>query len=276
MHGESWSIKVSGLDDLSVYAISDLALQIKAFDYLYGTTVCPKEITLECNSEAFIISPFKQNTISSIKLKNPIAADVHISIQYNFTPLHAVIGESNQGSEDIIIRSAYLPVNSVSENKYLGTRQVLKNFNKDNFHGEYESLLEIFLRDIFRKSNFRDSQLVSIVTTLRHIDSVVLLPTGAGKSFIYQLSGLLMPGVTIIIDTIISLMEDQADGLKNYGIDKVVTLEYGEDLDSRLERCGKGEFHFILHSPERLQTIKFREKLRTLAQSTIINLAVID
>lgn len=274
--GKSWNIKVTGLDDLSANAIADISLQIKAFDYIYDTNICPKQIYLSCDSGKFVITPYEQKLISSIQPYDELSFDVHISIQNHLTPLHAVIGESNIDSEDMIVRSAYLPVNSTSRNKYLGSRQTLQNYDSQESLEQFEPLLETFLRDIFRKSKFRDSQLLSILTTLRQIDSVVLLPTGAGKSFIYQLSGLLMPGITIIVDPIISLMEDQADGLKNYGIDKVETLQYTKDLNEKLDRCGKGEFHFILHSPERLQTPKFREKLRTLAQSTMINLAVID
>ena len=49
---------------------------------------------------------------------------------------------------------------------------------------------------------------------LRGQDTVTILPTGAGKSIIYQLAGMLLPGVTIVIDPIVALIEDQELGLK--------------------------------------------------------------
>ena len=54
---------------------------------------------------------------------------------------------------------------------------------------------------------------------LQGMDSVVLLPTGGGKSLIYQLCGLILPGMTVVIDPIISLMTDQVANLNKRGID---------------------------------------------------------
>ena len=278
LHGDSWGIKVNNLDALSVSALVDLTEQIKAFDFMYGTNICPKKINLSCDQANFIIKPFDDMAVSlseSLDLNESVSNFI-VSILNEETPLEAVIGESDDGSEDMIIRSTFLPVNSSAVNRFQGERPSIHNFHGDESLSLFDLNLTYFLKDIFRKSKFRDSQLTSILNTLRQIDTVVLLPTGAGKSFIYQLSGLLMPGITIVIDPIVSLMEDQVSGLQNYGIDKAISLHSSKDLNLKLERVSKGEFHFIFHAPERLQSISFREKLMTLSQSTMINLAVID
>ena len=76
---------------------------------------------------------------------------------------------------------------------------------------EVEGPLTFFLQTLFRKKKFRDLQCLSILNTLRGIDTVTLLPTGAGKSIIYQLSGLLLPGITLVVDPIVALIEDQIE-----------------------------------------------------------------
>ncbi|MDP2887197.1 MAG: DUF559 domain-containing protein, partial [Ignavibacteria bacterium] len=79
--------------------------------------------------------------------------------------------------------------------------------------------LEYFLDYIFRKPTFWEGQLDAISRTLQGKDSIILLPTGAGKSIAFQLASFLLPGRSVVIDPIISLMEDQIDNLKSAGID---------------------------------------------------------
>ena len=116
--------------------------------------------------------------------------------------------------------------------------------------------------------------------TLRHDDTVVLLPTGAGKSIVYQLAGLLMPGITIVVDPIVALIEDQVLGLQAHGIERavgIVSSMAGREERSRLlRRIERGEYQFVLHSPERLQTPEFRYTLQALREISLVNLAVID
>jgi ATP-dependent DNA helicase RecQ len=55
-------------------------------------------------------------------------------------------------------------------------------------------------------------------------DCTVLLPTGAGKSIIYQMAGLCLPGRTLVIDPINALIDDQMGGLKIHGIDRTIGI----------------------------------------------------
>ena len=141
------------------------------------------------------------------------------------------------------------------------------------------ALLSILVA-IFAKASFREGQLDAIVELLSGRDCTVLLPTGAGKSLVYQLSGLVMPGRTLVIDPLISLIEDQVEGLRRIGIDRTAVFSSfqtqrglsGESLRS----TASGEALFIFLAPERLQQSSFRQAVRTLAYSSTINLAVVD
>jgi ATP-dependent DNA helicase RecQ len=143
-----------------------------------------------------------------------------------------------------------------------------------------EQDLEYFLQYFFRKDSFWEGQYDSVSRTHSGEDSLILLPTGAGKSIIYQLASLLLPGRTIVIDPIISLIADQMDNLALYGIDRCVGITSqiieAEDRSKAMQLFGQGEYLFAFVAPERFQTSQFRESLRTLTVHTPIAAIVID
>jgi len=124
--------------------------------------------------------------------------------------------------------------------------------------------LRYFLRYLFRKEEFWEGQFDILKRALARKDVIGLLPTGAGKSLCYQLSGLLQPGITLVVDPIKSLMHDQDDHLKEAGIDTTTfvdsSLEEAEKT-RRIKRFQDGEFQFMFVSPERLMIQKFRNAL---------------
>ena len=143
-----------------------------------------------------------------------------------------------------------------------------------------ERVLEYFLRRIFRKDSFWEGQYFAIERALRGKDTIVLLPTGAGKSIAFQLAALLLPGATIVVDPILSLIRDQLENLRQYGIDRAVGIS--SDLRGRGERDAalatlmQGEALFCYVAPERFQIADFRDSLRGLAAFSSIGLIVID
>lgn len=142
-----------------------------------------------------------------------------------------------------------------------------------------QEALRFFLRLIFRKRDFWDGQLRVIARLLQCKSTIVLLPTGGGKSLTYQMSGLLLPGMTIIIDPLVSLMTDQAENLESAGIDLVGFISSQLDpaeKDAKLQDMEAGRMAFVYVSPERLQIQDFRNQLQTVVSRFPVSLAVID
>ena len=143
---------------------------------------------------------------------------------------------------------------------------------------KYEAM-HFFLKHIFRKRDFWDGQLRVVSRLLQGKASIVLLPTGGGKSLTYQLSGLLLPGMTIVIDPLVSLMTDQAENLETAGIDLVGFISSQLDpveKEVSLRDMETGRLAFTYISPERLQIQDFRNQLQTVVSRFPVSLAVID
>lgn len=133
-----------------------------------------------------------------------------------------------------------------------------------------ESLRRL-LQNTFRKESFRPGQ-IEIINRALQLKSVVgLLPTGSGKSLAYQISSLLQPGVTLIIDPIKSLMKDQLDGLNRQRIDGVVfinsSLKSAKEREIAADKMAKANVLFTFISPERLQIKAFRDKLTEMKEN---------
>lgn len=144
---------------------------------------------------------------------------------------------------------------------------------------EQQAGLQFLLQLIFRKRDFRDGQLFAISRLLQGQPTIALLPTGGGKSLIYQFSGMLLPGMTVIIDPIISLMVDQVTNLRRSGIDligEVSSQQSHGDRETVLRNMTAGNLAFVFIAPERLQSEDFRNRLRGVTGKFPISLAVVD
>jgi superfamily II DNA helicase RecQ len=127
--------------------------------------------------------------------------------------------------------------------------------------------LEYFLQQVFRKNNFRPGQLPIMDRAMRKLPVIGLLPTGGGKSLTYQLTAMLQPGVTMIIDPLKSLMKDQYDGLISNGIDSCAFLNSTQSAPERASvenKLESSELLMIFLSPERLSIASFRERLKKM------------
>jgi RAD3-like DEAD/DEAH box helicase/helicase-like protein len=128
-----------------------------------------------------------------------------------------------------------------------------------------EASLVHFLHLLFRKAAFREGQLAIIERALRRQVAIGLLPTGAGKSITYQLPALLSPGLTLVIDPIKSLMQDQVENLHAAGIRDAIQINSDTPTTERARRewqFSQGEFRLVFISPERLQIQSFRDLLQ--------------
>lgn len=133
--------------------------------------------------------------------------------------------------------------------------------------------LVYFLQNVFRKEKFREGQVDILKRTLNHKNVIALLPTGAGKSLTYQLSGLLQPGIVIIVDPLKSLMKDQDDNLKASGIDSSVfinsSIKTPIERRDKSEKMMRGYYQFVFISPERFQIKEFRDYLKSMVDNKI-------
>lgn len=121
---------------------------------------------------------------------------------------------------------------------------------------------------------FRKKQDDIIQSVIDGNDTLVLLPTGGGKSICYQIPGLLAEGVCLVISPLIALMQDQVEQLKKRGV-KAVALTSGmskREIDIQLDNAIYGSTKFLYVSPERLKSSLFRERFAKMN----INLIAVD
>jgi ATP-dependent DNA helicase RecQ len=136
------------------------------------------------------------------------------------------------------------------------------------------STLRRALRRTFGFRALREGQEEVIRSVLAGQDTLAIMPTGAGKSLCYQLPGSEMPGTTVIVSPLISLMKDQVDKLRELGIDAAQvnsTLTAGEESEV-LEEIAKEQREFVFVTPERLAQPEFLATLK----SNRIDVFVID
>ncbi len=134
------------------------------------------------------------------------------------------------------------------------------------------TLLETLER-YFGYHSFRQNQEAIITQVMQGNDTLVLMPTGGGKSICYQIPALMMPGTAIVISPLISLMKDQVEALRANGIE-AEALNSGNDLteDTIIRRkCVSGALKLLYISPE-----KALAEIEHLLQYTKISLFAID
>ena len=127
------------------------------------------------------------------------------------------------------------------------------------------------LKSRFGYEQFRPHQAEIIATALSGKDSLVILPTGGGKSLCFQIPALKLPGITLVISPLISLMKDQVDGLKANGVAaEFLNSSLSASEQSRIEAAAqKGEIKLLYLAPERLAVTRFRQYLHSLNVSLI-------
>ena len=115
------------------------------------------------------------------------------------------------------------------------------------------------LQKYFGYSSFRDGQEEVVSAILTGRDVLCVMPTGAGKSLCYQVPALTLPGITLVISPLISLMKDQVRSLKSVGVDAAYinsSLTYNQYLRV-LNNTAAGMYKIIYVAPERLESADF-------------------
>ena len=117
------------------------------------------------------------------------------------------------------------------------------------------------LKKYFGYASFREGQERIVNTILSGRDALAIMPTGAGKSICYQLPALMLPGITIVISPLISLMQDQVKALNAAGIRAAyINSSLTESQISKaLDYAAQGVYRIVYVAPERLETWEFRQ-----------------
>lgn len=130
------------------------------------------------------------------------------------------------------------------------------------------------LKRYFGYDSFRPGQSGLVDAILAGRDVLGVMPTGTGKSVCYQIPATLLPGVTIVISPLISLMRDQVDALNDAGIPAayVNTTQGGDEQAMVLAQAAQGDIKLLYVAPERLET----ERFRNFATRVPISLVAVD
>jgi ATP-dependent DNA helicase RecQ len=120
-----------------------------------------------------------------------------------------------------------------------------------------------YLKEHFSLDEFRAGQEETIRAVLGGQDTLVVLPTGAGKSLIYQLPALLLPGLTVVVSPLIALMKDQTDKLDELGVDAwtINSAQSAADKRAAEEAVEGGGGKILYLTPERFRDREFFEVL---------------
>ena len=116
------------------------------------------------------------------------------------------------------------------------------------------------LKRYFGYDSFRPGQSGIVSAILSGRDVLGVMPTGAGKSICYQIPAAMLPGVTIVISPLISLMRDQVDALNDVGLPAafINTTQTPDEQDMVFAQAASGRIKLLYIAPERLETDRFR------------------
>lgn len=283
--GNQWAIHLAEPTGVGPTAVRAFLEWVDAVAAIWDLAALPTEVEVSCADDAgYRLSRQDNGQWASEPCALPARpASVRIRIEPYLSPYHWLHDAGDAGgAATIIIRSTSLPVDLVSPHLEGARRHRISNPDTPP-----RWAFRRLLRGVFAKRDFLPAaddeprgQERAIRRLLAGKDPVVLLPTGAGKSLIYQFAGLLMPGRTLVIDPIVSLIDDQVDGLTAQGIDRAVGISRSDTaagtVAAKLERVRRGDALFLFVAPERLQMAEFRDALRELTAATPVNICVVD
>lgn len=130
------------------------------------------------------------------------------------------------------------------------------------------------LKQVWGYESFRDGQEEALSKLLSDKDVIALMPTGVGKSLIYQIPALVLDGICLVISPLIALMTDQVEKLKQLNI-KAASIHSGltkREIDIILDNCIYGNLKILFLSPERIDTQIFKARVEKMK----VNLIAID
>lgn len=144
---------------------------------------------------------------------------------------------------------------------------------------KYIMILERLLSEFFGFYKFRQGQIEILINTLNGNNTIGILTTSGGKSLIYQYASLMQPKITIVVDPIVSLINDQYSKIVNqFQITRVKKITYENSLSPRyiIEQIYEDFPILVFSTPERFQDALFRDWLIAQSINSNIGLIVLD
>jgi ATP-dependent DNA helicase RecQ len=267
----TWHLKVHDSLGLAPLFLPSLLELFASIDELWAGYLAPDKVLLEFEGGRIGFRRMDIATYAETTTPEGSPDPVIILLDHDLGPGDAL---PEPRGRSVVARGASLPVR-LSDQRAEGTQLAAAKDPE-----AISKPLKRVLQFVFGKQDFREGQLEALSRVLQRRDCLVLLPTGAGKSLIYQMAGLLLPGRTLIIDPLVALMEDQVEGLRGVGVERAVGMSSFVTQQGLSEEALKmvesGDALFFFIAPERLQQRAFREALQVLTASVPINLAVVD
>jgi ATP-dependent DNA helicase RecQ len=132
--------------------------------------------------------------------------------------------------------------------------------------------LQARLVEQFGHTTFRPGQERIIRDLMDGRDVLAVLPTGAGKSLVYELAAQYLPGVTIVVSPLLALMQDQAAQMEAVGVavGMVNSLQSAGATDAALEKAEQGEEKLLYVTPERFENAEFMEQVQQMTVSLLV------
>ncbi|MEU0037689.1 RecQ family ATP-dependent DNA helicase [Streptomyces sp. NPDC006333] len=128
-------------------------------------------------------------------------------------------------------------------------------------------------REVFGWKSLRPPQLDAMTAVMQGRDTIVVMPTGAGKSAVYQVPGVLLEGPTLVVSPLIALQRDQVAHLariKGSGASAVNSTQRARDNEAVWERVREGSLDFLFVSPEQLAKDEVVEQIAAAAPALMV------
>jgi len=268
--GSPW--RVHGPDDLD--AMLPALDACAALDRLWGTGVMPGAIEfLDDDGSAGAGRGMNRFADAGAGAASGLPCSVNISVD------RAATWATFPDGTDVVVRGVPLPAHAGWDADLSKER---RNVAAEITSSElFDELMQAIAGYAFGVRHFRVGQTRAVARVLNGGDACVLLPTGHGKTLIYQLAMLLRPGITLVVAPLVSLINDQERRFLELGIDRTLAIHSGrtgtgDDSGSVLRATRQGDSIVVLVVPERLQIETFRQALAQALRSRLVGLAVVD
>jgi len=165
--------------------------------------------------------------------------------------------------------------NRMSDKIDWGIKEAEKSQNPIGTVSNNSSVMPVkVLKQYFGYESFREGQERLVQSILKGRDALGIMPTGAGKSICYQVPALILPGITIVISPLISLMKDQVSALNEAGIHAayINSSLSAKQVSLALNYAKAGRYRIIYVAPERLETAEFLD----FALNSEISMVTVD